>query len=109
MKPEPADSQPWSELFDPVSPETGLIQQAPWMSVVWPAFLAAAVLEMVIFGSVDPEQIHWLSAGGEDPAMSRGLVYTVAFFVFWLICMGCAALTLVLATPKSQGVSKPAG
>ena len=30
-----------------------------WMWIVWPAFLMAAVLEMLVFAFVDPSGMHW--------------------------------------------------
>ena len=35
-----------------------------WMWIVWPAFLAAAIMEMVVFAFVDPLDVHWLGAPG---------------------------------------------
>jgi hypothetical protein len=50
------------------------------MRVMWPAFLSACVLELLVFGAVDPAQLHWF----DHPfGWSRQGVYTVAFFVFW--------------------------
>ena len=39
-----------------------------WMSVLWSAFLVAAVLEMLVFAVVDPASLHWLD--GEAIEMS---------------------------------------
>lgn len=65
-----------------------------WMWIAWPAFLAAAVLEMVVFAVVDPGDLHWF--GGPVP-LSREAVYTLAFFVFWGATMAASALTTLLA------------
>ncbi|MBX3610276.1 MAG: hypothetical protein KF871_10305 [Hydrogenophaga sp.] len=70
-----------------------------WMWVVWPAFLLAAVLEMVVFAFVDPGNLHW---HGQPVAWSREAVYTVSFFVFWAITAVSSALSLVLAAPSVQ-------
>ena len=51
------------------------------LSVLWPAFVMAGVLETVVFAMVDPETLTWF--GGEPLAWSRQAVYTVSFFVFW--------------------------
>ncbi|MEZ5643586.1 MAG: hypothetical protein R3E99_00195 [Burkholderiaceae bacterium] len=64
------------------------------MWIAWPAFLVAAVLEMLVFAMVDPGDLHW--AGG-NLELSRQAVYTVAFFVFWLMAMASSALTTLLA------------
>jgi hypothetical protein len=35
------------------------IKQA-WMGIMWPAFLSAGVLEMLVFAVVDPQDLHWM-------------------------------------------------
>ncbi len=64
------------------------------MTVVWPAFLAACVLEAAVFALVDPHELSW--AGG-PLGWSRQAVYTVAFFLFWIVSVGSSLLALVLA------------
>lgn len=64
-----------------------------WMGIAWPAFLLAAVLEMVVFAMVDPGDLHWF---GQPLDWSRQAVYTVAFFVFWGVTAVSSALTAVL-------------
>jgi hypothetical protein len=65
-----------------------------WMWIAWPAFLVAAVLEMVVFAMVDPSDLHWLGAPLE---LSREAVYTLTFFVFWGATMASSALTTLLS------------
>ena len=67
-----------------------------WVLVVWPAFLAACLLEALVFSMVDPGEIR---SPGMAPFASQKAAYTVAFFCFWLICSGCSALVLWLAEP----------
>ncbi len=69
------------------------------MVIAWPAFLVAAVLEMVVFALVDPSNLHWF---GSPLALSREAVYTLAFFVFWGLTMASSALTTLLAVPPSE-------
>ncbi|MDM7941748.1 MAG: hypothetical protein QUV35_03890 [Hydrogenophaga sp.] len=69
------------------------------MWIAWPAFLVAAVLEMVVFALVDPSDLHWF---GSPLALSREAVYTLAFFVFWGLTMASSALTTLLALPPSE-------
>jgi hypothetical protein len=64
------------------------------MWIAWPAFLMAGVLEMVVFALVDPQDLRWY---GQPLALSREGVYTMAFFVFWVIAMLSSALTTLLA------------
>ena len=76
---------------------------SPWtqrlMTVAWPAFLAASVLELLVFGMVDPNDMHWF--GGTPPPLSRQGVYTLAFFAFWIISAAAGSLTALLAWPVS--------
>ena len=65
-----------------------------WVLIVWPAFLAAGLLEALVFAMVDPGELHW--PGYFFQATRQG-VYTMAFFAFWLIAMACSALVLWLA------------
>ena len=71
-----------------------------WMSVLWSAFLVAAVLEMLVFAVVDPASLHWLD--GEAIEMSPRGVYTLAFFVFWAVSAVGAALALLLVRSPEQ-------
>jgi hypothetical protein len=65
-----------------------------WMRIAWPAFLIAAVLEMVVFALVDPSDLHWF---GQPVTLSREAIYTLAFFVFWAMTMASSALTTLLS------------
>jgi hypothetical protein len=75
------------------------------MWVVWPAFLVAGILEMLVFAMVDPHDLHW---AGQPLEMSRQGIYTVAFFVFWALTLVACGLTALLAmTP--QEINRPGG
>lgn len=67
------------------------------MWVAWPAFLAAGMLEMLVFALVDPHDLHWLGRALDWSAMA---VYTASFFAFWAVAMAGSALTLLLAAPE---------
>lgn len=69
-----------------------LAQRLMW--IAWPAFLLAGVIEMLVFAVVDPQNLQWL---GRPLPLSRETVYTLAFFVFWLLTMASSALTTLLA------------
>lgn len=64
------------------------------MWVLWPAFLVACVLEMLVFAMVDPADLNWL---GQPIELSRQGVYTVAFFVFWALAGISSAVTSLLS------------
>lgn len=67
--------------------------------ILWPSFLAACMLEGVVFAMVDPGEVNW---PGLVVQPSRQGVYTVAFFMFWSITMACSSLVLWLAKPELQ-------
>lgn len=66
------------------------------MLVVWPGFLAACALEVLVFSVVDPHDLHWF---GRSFALSRHAVYSGAFLIFWLVSAGASLLTVVLSQP----------
>lgn len=68
------------------------------MSIAWPAFLGACLLELLVFGLVDPQDVHLPGPHG----WSRQAVYTVAFFAFWGICLASSALTALLEVPPVE-------
>ena len=74
--------------------------------VIGPAFLAACLLEALVFAMVDPSEVHW---PGHTLQPSRQGVYTAAFFSFWLISMACSGLVLWLAKPDQENGSKISG
>lgn len=69
-----------------------LQQRLMW--IIWPAFLMAGVLEMLVFAMVDPQDVQWF---GSPLEWSRQAIYTVAFFVFWIIAIVSSSLTTLLA------------
>jgi hypothetical protein len=62
--------------------------------IAWPAFLVAAVLELMVFAVLDPDM---LSLFGKPAGWSRQAVYTVTFLIFWVMMMVSSALTVLLA------------
>ena len=69
------------------------------MWIAWPSFLMAGVMEILVFALVDPQDLHWF---GHALELSRQSVYTLSFFVFWLVIgIGCA-LTALLAVPQIE-------
>ena len=69
-----------------------LAQRIMW--IAWPAFLVAAVMGMVVFAFVDPQDLHWFD--GQPLSLSRQGIYTLSFFAFWVPAMASSALTTLL-------------
>ncbi len=63
-------------------------------AILWPAFLMAGVLEMLVFAFVDPASLRWL--GGEVLPLSASAVYTLAFFAFWAVIAAAGLMTRLL-------------
>lgn len=66
------------------------------LRIAWPAFLAASLLQVVVFAMVDPLELQWF---GRELAWSRQAVYAAGFFVFWCAAMLSSTLTALLGRP----------
>lgn len=62
--------------------------------ILWPAFLMAGVLEMLVFVVVDPSELRWFGAAPVE--LSRQGVYTVTFLIFWVVISVAGALSALL-------------
>lgn len=58
--------------------------------VLWPAFIAAGIAEVVFFTVIDPQQLYLLGQPMVLPAMAT---YSIGFLMFWLICAGSSLMT----------------
>ncbi len=74
-------------------------------AILWPAFLVAAVLELLVFAFVDPSSLHTLS--GAALPLSATAVYSIAFFLFWA-CTGAACALTVLLERSAEDLNRPA-
>jgi H+/Cl- antiporter ClcA len=70
-----------------------------WIAVLWPAFVAACVLEIVVFAAFDP---HDLNAFGLFVEVDRDTVYSVAFFAFWGITAATGLVTWSLSRTSDE-------
>jgi hypothetical protein len=90
-----------------VQPEAKIVQRPESLDkavpaglmLLWPAFLTACLLEMLVFAVVDPGEVNF--PAGFFHA-TRLAVYTWAFFVFWVAGMGCSAMVLWLLVPQGK-------
>jgi hypothetical protein len=74
------------------------MKRLPWMYIVWPSFLAACCLEMIVFVMIDPADMH---ASTFVRSWSAVAIYSSAFFLFWIAAMISSALTAWLASASS--------
>lgn len=70
------------------------------LSILWPAFLMAGVLEVLVFAVIDPEDMHWF--GGSPMELSRMAVYTLTFLIFWAVIAFSGALTALLTASAEE-------
>jgi hypothetical protein len=75
------------------------MSQRSILSIAWPAFLVAGALEMFVFMLFDPQDAHWL---GYPLELERQGVYSISFFVFWILTMASSTLTLFLSQDKTD-------
>jgi hypothetical protein len=74
------------------------------MTILWPAFLMAGVLEILVFAVVDPGELHWF--GGPAIGWPIQAVYTVTFLIFWGVIATAGAMTALL-TVESDDLNAP--
>jgi hypothetical protein len=67
------------------------------MWVIWPSFLCACVLEMIIFAFINPTE---LAIAHEPINWSARAIYSVSFFVLWAGTFASSAITVWLAVLK---------
>jgi hypothetical protein len=72
------------------------------MQVLWPAFLTAAVAELVFFAIFDPFELHFF---GQPLDWSRKAIYALGFFGFWGLGVASSTLTLLLADPRADAAA----
>jgi hypothetical protein len=64
------------------------------MTILWPSFAMAGVLEGMVFSVVDPSDLHWF---GQVPVeASPQAVYSLSFLAFWALISTSGALTALL-------------
>lgn len=73
--------------------------QRTWMRIVWPAFLGACAMEMLVFALFDPHDLRWF---GRDLGLSSEGAYTLAFFAFWAVTAASSWLTYTLGLTPAE-------
>ena len=77
------------------------------MTILWPSFAMAGVLEGVVFSVVDPGDLRWL---GQVPVeASPQAIYTLSFLAFWALISTSGAVTALLwIDPDAMEAPPPA-
>ena len=71
-----------------------------WLQVLWPAFVAACALELLVFAHVDPADVRMLA--GTPTELTRQAVYTLSFFGFWFVCGAACAVSVWLHERRAR-------
>jgi len=69
------------------------------MWILWPSFIVGGVAEAVFFTLIDPQELYLL---GEPVHWSPTAVYSVGFFLFWLVAATSSAFTCFLRRSASD-------
>ena len=72
--------------------------------ILWPSFLVAAVVEVLFFFVVNPQELYLF---GEPVQYSPMATYSIGFFGFWAICAASSMATCFFQRPPAD-VNHPA-
>jgi hypothetical protein len=77
------------------------------IAILWPSFLTAIVATGVFFSAFDPDDLFPF---GADLNISRLGIYTIGFFLFWLVTAiaGIGTLYFAITNCIRQGLDKQA-
>jgi len=70
------------------------------LQILWPAFLAAGVLDALTFAVVDPAELRWF--GGPLLGWAPLAVYSATFLIFWAAISTAGALTALLSLEPNE-------
>ena len=63
------------------------------MWILWPSFIVGGIAEGVFFTLIDPQELYLF---GEPVHWSATAVYSVGFFMFWMVAAASSAFTCFL-------------
>ncbi len=76
------------------------------MTVLWPAFLVAGMLEALLFVVVDPHDLRWF--GGPALGLSLSATYSVTFLIIWALMSLSSWLTAMMLRSAPAPTDRPA-
>ena len=68
--------------------------------ILWPAFLAAGILETLTFAVVDPSDLRWF--GGPLIGWPPVAIYSTTLFIYWFFISFAGALTALLSLDEDE-------
>ena len=69
-------------------------------AILWPSFFAAGVATMMFFAFVDPLALR--DRTFPELQMTRGLGYSIGFFMFWIATAASSLFTWILLRPADR-------
>ncbi|HED16020.1 MAG TPA: hypothetical protein ENI64_04260 [Gammaproteobacteria bacterium] len=72
-----------------------IVQQV--ISVLWPSFLTAGIATIFTFTFFDPQEI--VLCTGHEAQINRLGIYSLGFFLFWVLTSSSCALTCYFRRP----------
>ena len=72
--------------------------------ILWPSFIVGGIAEVLFFTAFDPLEIG--ACLGAD-SVNRTAVYTVGFFLLWLLTLSSSLLTLYFQRAVHSPVARP--
>lgn len=69
-------------------------------AILWPSFFSAGVATMAFFAFVDPLMLRDMTF--PSLPMTRGLGYSIGFFMFWIATASASLFTWILLRPASR-------
>ena len=82
------------------------MMKATALKILWPAFIVACALELLVFALVDPVELHGF--GSVQLGWWTQAVYSAAFLIFWALASAASAMTvLLLREPAELNQRKP--
>ena len=73
------------------------------MWILWPSFIVGGIAEGVFFTLIDPQELYLF---GEPVHWSKTAVYSVGFFLFWIVAAASSAFTCFLQRRAAE-INKP--
>lgn len=70
------------------------------LRILWPSFIFAGVLEAMVFAVIDPRDLRGF--GGVPIGWTPLTVYSITFFIFWIVISGAGALTALLSLTADE-------
>jgi len=69
------------------------------LRILWPSFIFAGVLEAMVFSVLDPRDIRGFGGASLWTPLA---IYSITFFIFWVVISGAGALTALLSLTADE-------